>query len=362
MAAPTAEMMIASSVNKRRTSRRRAPSAILSASGMSLIVFGALQSKTWGWLVPLDSPVINGQAIAPLGISLVAYFIVAGIILLQLFLRRQRALEASGGSPLLRVSLFKIPALRSGLSVLLAQYFTIAAIFFVIPVYLQTILGYDALETGIRLLPLSIGLIIFTLVGSRLSTAKGPKKVVRMGQIALSLGSLMLLASISPTLGSVLFTVGLFIIGAGFGFMASQIGNVNLSAVPKEATSEVGGLQGTYQNLGTSFGTALAGSVFILILTSSFSSGVTSSSLPADVKTNLASYSSSGVDIMTPSDVEAIIASKGQSQEIAEEVAAVYETAQIEALRTALFAVFVVSIFALIASRNLPITSPSQDA
>jgi len=336
------------------------PSAILSAGGMALIVFGALQSKTWGWIVPLDSPSLNGRDIAPFGISLVAYLILFGVILLQLFISRQKRLERENKNPLLKVSLLKLPVLRSGLAVLLAQYFTIAAIFFVIPVYLQTILGYDALATGLRLLPLSVGLIIFTILGSRMTASKGPRRVVRVGQICLALGSLLLLMSITPSLASFAFTAGLFIVGAGFGLLASQIGNVNMSSVTKDDTSEVGGLQGTYQNLGTSFGTALAGSVFMLVLASSFTTGVTNSSLPLDTKDTLNTYASTGVDIVSPSALETEAVDHGASQDIASEVGLIYERAQIEALRTAMFAVFAVSLLALLVSRNLPIRSQTD--
>jgi len=337
------------------------PSAVLSAAGMAFIVFGALQSKTWGWLLPANSPTINGEAIAPFGISLVAYFIIIGIILLQLFISRQKKLEREGRNPLLKVSLFKLPVLRSGLAVLLAQYFAIAAIFFVIPVYLQTILGYDALTTGLRLLPLSAGLIIFTILGSRMTASKGPRRVVRAGQLCLALGSLLLLVSITPTLGSFAFTFGLFIVGAGFGLLASQLGNVNMSAVQSRDTSEVGGLQGTYQNLGTSFGTALAGSIFMLVLTSSFSTATIDSTLPAGTKNALATYANSGVDIISPDAAEAQAISGGATQEEAETIASLYQSSQIEALRTAMFAVFAVSLFALVASRHLPTNNQPAD-
>jgi MFS family permease len=93
------------------------PSALLSAAGMSLLVFGALQSKTWGWVRPLSAPTINGHQITPLGISLVAYFILAGVIVLWLFMQRQKKLEAEKRDPLLKFSMLSIPALRSGLSV-----------------------------------------------------------------------------------------------------------------------------------------------------------------------------------------------------------------------------------------------------
>lgn len=175
-------------------------SSILSAVGMALLVFGMLQSKTWGWITPLAKPSINGKQIAPFGISLVAYLILAGILVLWWFIERQKNLENSRKNPLLKVSMLKIPALRSGLSAFFSQYFTIAALFFVVPVYLQTILGYDALKTGIKLIPLSIGLLLFSALGSRLSTIRSAKHISRLGQLALALGVLLVLGSIEPAL------------------------------------------------------------------------------------------------------------------------------------------------------------------
>ena len=128
-------------------------SVALSALGLVGVVFGMLQSKVWGWIVPLHSPVVNGVEIAPLGISLTAWFIVLGIVLLVLFFARQRQLVAKGRDPLLHVDLLSIRQLRSGLSVLGGQYAIIAGLFFMVPVYLQMTLGFDALQTGVADLP-----------------------------------------------------------------------------------------------------------------------------------------------------------------------------------------------------------------
>jgi len=336
------------------------PSSALSAIGMSLLVFGVLQSKTWGWIQPLSKPTINGHEIAPFGISLVAYFILAGFIVLRIFIDRQRRLENSGQTPLLKVSMLSIPVLRSGLAVLMSQYFTIAALFFVIPVYLQVVLGYDALQTGIKLIPLSIGLIIFSIVGSRLTKIRTAKRIARLGQIALALGSLIILSSVDVALNGALFWFGMFVVGAGFGLLASQLGNINMSAVPAEQTSEVGGLQGTYQNLGTSFGTAIAGSVFLLALTSGFTNAIDASSLPASAKTTIASQTSEGVAIVSQNQAKQYVVNQGGSQATADTVASIYNDSQINALRQALFIIFAVTLLSLLLSTNLP-NSLSQE-
>ena len=330
-------------------------SSLLSAIGMILFVFGILQSKTWGWISPLKSPTINGHAIAPFGISLVAYLILAGLLVLWWFVDRQRKLEKSGGHPLLKVSMMRISMLRSGLSVLLGQYFTIAALFFVIPVYLQINLGYDALKTGLKLLPLSFGLLIFSVVGSRLSLKHSARRISRLGQIGLALGTLIVIAGINVQLNGVVFWVGMFIIGTGFGLLASQINNVNMSAVSKDETSEVGGLQGTFQNLGTSLGTAVVGSFFILLLTSGFNSAVLSNTtLTSDQKSAITTQTQNGVQIVSKSAVDQAVTKNGGSAATAQTVSTLYDQAQIRAIKSAMFIVFVVGVLALILSRDLP--------
>lgn len=330
-------------------------SVILSALGMILLVFGVLQSRTWGWIQPLSAPEINGVAITPLGISLVAYLIVAGIIVLKLFYNRQVKLQEKGKEPLLNPELLKIPVLKSGLLLFVAQYFAVAAIFFIIPVYLQTILGYDALQTGFKLIPLSIGMLIFTVVGSKRTGVWTTRRIVRTGQLTMALGALCVLGSISSELNNPLFWLGMFFAGAGFGLLASQLGNNNMSAVKDSQTGEAGGMQGVAQNLGSSFGTALAGSIFILTLTSGFTTAVQNSpDLSPTTKTAITQKASTGVGIVSKAQAEQYVLDNGGSQATAETVSDLYESSQLESLRFAMFFVFGCLLLSIFWSRNLP--------
>lgn len=333
------------------------PSVLLSASGMSLLVFGVLQSKTWGWILPKAVPSIGGQDIAPFGISVVAWLILAGVLVLKVFMSRQKDLAAKGKDALLKVSMLSIKALRSGLNVFFAQYFIIAALFFVVPVYLQTILGLDALQTGIKLVPLSIGLVIFSVVGSKQSAKRSARQIVRAGQVAMALGALFIIGSIEPELQSFMFKVGMFTIGAGFGLLASQLGNVNMSAVSKDETTEVGGLQGTFQNLGTSFGTALVGSIFMMALASGFNNAVQSSpDVPQATKTQIEASASTGVQIVSSEQATEILESKGLDALTTQNIVGLYEQSQIESLKLGMFFVFAMAIIALTLSKDLPST------
>lgn len=340
-------------------------SVVASAGGLALIVYGVLQSKTWGWLKPQHPPEIGGDQIAPLGVSPVAYLLLLGVVVLWLFVVRQRALADSGRQPLLRVELFRIAPLRSGLGGFLAQYFAIAALFFVVPVYLQTMLGRDALQTGVKILPLSVGLVLFSILGSWLTARRSARFIARGGQITMALGTLLVIASVGTDLRSAVFAAGMFVVGAGFGLLASQLGNVNMSAVEEKDTSEVGGLQGTFQNLGSSFGTAVAGSVFLLMLSSGFVSAVNDTeNLPAaDQQQIISTVDAAGVPIISADEARTLVLDAGGSPESAQAVSQAYADSQIAALQQALFVVFGLLVLALLFSRHLPsrIPEPGPD-
>lgn len=329
------------------------PSALLSASGMAILVFGMLQSKVWGWVTPISKPEINGHEIAPLGISLVAYMLLLGVILLWVFYNRQKVLEKARKNPLVQVSVFKIQQLRSGLGVLSAQYMITGAIFFVVPIYLQMIFGFDALETGIKILPLSVALILFSLLGTRLVTSRSPRFIVRLGQILLVVGSTFLLSAVNKDLTGIPFALAMFCLGAGLGLLASQLGNVNMSAVDEDKTSEVGGLQGAFQNFGSSLGTALIGSVLVASLTSGFLSRVASSNLSPTIKSGIEQNVTSA-QIVPASDVQTAAVSKGATQQEADELASIYKDSQLAGLKEALFFLIIISVLSLALSRGIP--------
>ncbi len=296
-------------------------SVILSALGLIGVVFGMLQSKTWGWIVPLHNPEINGVELTPLlGISYTAWLITLGLVLLVLFFRRQRKLVESGREPLVHVDLLSIRRLRSGLSVLGAQYAITAGLFFMMPVYLQMTLGLDALQTGIRIFPLSISLILFSAIGTRLSTRWSPRRIVLIAQWILVGSAVLLLGAVDPELSGPLFFIGMFAAGSALGLLASQLGNVNMSAVTEKDTSEVGGLQGVFQNLGSSLGTALIGSILIGALATSFAAGVSSSTLPDEVQTLVSEATEQGVEIVPAASVPQIAEDAGLSEEEGEEL------------------------------------------
>lgn len=329
-------------------------SVFLSAIGLVLVVFGMLQSKTWGWIIPLQSPEVGGVAVEPLGISLTAWMILGGGALIYAFARRQRQLVARGDSPLIHVEMFSISQLRSGLSVLGAQYAVTAGLFFMVPVYLQMTLGLDPLQTGLKIFPLSVSLILFSIVGTGLSRIWAPRRIVRTGQLILVCSAAILLGSATAELRSGLFAAGMFLAGTALGLLASQLGNVNMSSVTEKETSEVGGLQGVFQNLGSSLGTALIGSILIGALSTSFASGVASSELPPETKMTVSERTQGGVSIVPAASVADIAAEAGLDAADAATLTSIYRDSQLSSLRISFFGLIVISLLSLFFSRGIP--------
>ncbi|MGH2982418.1 MAG: MFS transporter, partial [Solirubrobacterales bacterium] len=322
--------------------------AALSALGLGLIVFGILKSSEWGLITPTGALEISGTPITPFGFSVVPFLIAAGLCVLLAFRRWEQRVERAGAQPLLRPGLLASNSqLRGGLAMFVSSYLIMAGSFFVLPLYLQLVLGKDALDTGIAILPISVAMILAAVAGGRLADRISPRRIVRAGLAILFLGLIGLMASISPQLTSLLFSVSLAGFGAGIGLVVSQLGNVTMSAVGESQTSEVGGLQGASQSLGNSLGTALIGAILLAGLTSGFHDRIRAEeNIPADVQQEIVSGTEQGVQMISRPTAEAIVNRAGLPPDQAEAVIDAYGDAQIDALKRALLGA---SLFALVA-------------
>jgi MFS family permease len=329
--------------------------ALLSAAGLGLIVFGILKSSQWGWIEPLGALTINGTEITPLGFSMVPYLIVAGLGVLWVFSNWQDHRERRERDPLLDRALLKIPRLRAGLSTLMMQQLLLLGTFFVLPVYLQVVLGLDAFETGKKLFPMSVTMFAAALLGPRLAAGFAPKRVAQAGLVALVGAALLLLATIDVKLNDAGFAIALAVFGVGAGLLLSQLGNVIMSSVDPSRTNEAGGLQGTAQNLGASLGTALIGSVLIAALTTGFVTRVEQNpALPKDVKTQVQKAAEKGIPVATVDQVEQAAVKQGVPADEAKTVADHYGDAELDALKRAMGAVALLGTLGLWFTRRLP--------
>jgi hypothetical protein len=232
---------------------------------------------------------------------------------------------------------------------------TLAGTFFVLPLYLQIVLGKDPIETGVEILPMSAAVFIFSLTGSRLSARIPPRRIVRVGLTTITIGALLLLATIDSTLEEAKFLISLAIFGTGFGLVASQLGNVNLSSVPGSQSSEAGGLQGTAQNLGSALGTALIGSILLTSLTGAFDRNIDSNpNLTPQVRREISAHTSGGLQFVPASAAEQVLRQNGVPEAETKDIVDDYSDAEIRALKTAVGGIALAGLLGLGATRRLP--------
>jgi EmrB/QacA subfamily drug resistance transporter len=321
----------------------------LSALGLGVFVYGILQASVWGWISDKGSP------ITPFGLALTPFVVGAGLVILGLFVVWTERRERLGLDPLFRLGLFDIKPFKGGLQMFLAQNLILMGVFFSIPLYLQVVLGLDALETGIRMLPVSVTMFVMSFVGARMSRARSPQWIVRLG-LWILLGSVLVLAgTIQPELEGVVFGSSMALLGVGMGLLASQLGNVVQSSVGPADRSEAGGLQYTAQQLGSSMGTALIGAVVISALSLAFFNQIESDARISDeVEGAITVGLSSTVDFVGADEVEAALADSALSGDEADAFLDSYREAQLTALRTGLVVAAAVVVGALFLSRRIP--------
>jgi Na+/melibiose symporter-like transporter len=323
--------------------------SVLAALGLALLVFGVLQASNWGWLQPQASPV------EPFGLALTPFVIAAGFVVLAGFRAWERRREDRGEDPLLHFGLLRIPMLRSGVGMLLAQNLIMMGVFFTVPLYLQIVQGLDALETGIRMLPASVGLFTAALVGSRLATRFAARPLVRVGLGVTLVSTLMLMAAIEPELDNSSFLIAMGVLGVGMGLVVSQLGNVVQTAVGDADRSEAGGIQNTAQQLGSSLGTALLGAVVITGLVGAFSDNVASNAdIPDDVKQQVEVRIAAGASFVAADQVRSAASDEGVPVETADALVGDYEDAQLRALKIAFLFASLIVLAAFLATRRLP--------
>jgi Major Facilitator Superfamily len=275
-----------------------------------------------------------------------------GFVVLGLFTWWQGRRERFGRDPLVNMSIFRIAPLRAGLGSFLAQNTILLGIFFALPLYLQIVLGFDALETGIRMLPISIAT---SAGGSALAQRFPPRRIVQGGFVILGLATFFMIQTIEPDLRGFAFGFSLAILGVGMGLVASQLGNVIQSSVGPKARGEAGGLQYTAQQLGSSIGTALIGAIVITALVTAFVNNIEADErVSADVTEAVEVNVASGASFVASSEVENSLRDAGVDEPTTAAVVENYEDAQLDALKAGLLLAAFIAIGALFLTRRLP--------
>jgi Na+/melibiose symporter-like transporter len=323
--------------------------AIMSIIGLSLVVLGVLKSAEWGWVQP------KPEAPALFGVSLTTWFILGGFFVLWLFTQWEARMERLGKEPLLRMELLHVPQLSGGLFMFFFQFLVQASTFFIVPLYLTVVLGLTAFATGVRLVPLSLALLTVAIAVPKFRPQANPRRVVRLGLLALAAGALVMVAGIDPGADASVVTIPMILLGCGMGALASQLGAVTVSAVPDERSAEVGGVQNTATNLGASLGTALIGSILIGSLTVAFISNIQNNpAVPPEVSAQASTQLASGIPFVSEADLTVALNSAGVPDEQATAIVQEYNDASLDALRTSMAFVALFAIVALFFSERIP--------
>jgi MFS family permease len=239
---------------------------ILSAAGLVFVVLGILQSGTYGWVTASQNFTIGTTVVIPQGsISPVWLFVGIGALFLVGFFLWIRSRERAGKEPLLHTRMFRNRTSNLGLVTQLIQWFIMQGSFFVISVYLQEVLGFNAIQNGLTLTPTTIGILITGGIAGRLAQRYAQKTLIWAGFVFTIVGMilLLLLGRLTPGTGILASIPGLLLIGLGVGMMLTSSVNVVQSSFPDKDQGEISGLSRSVSNLGSSLGIAIAGSVLV---------------------------------------------------------------------------------------------------
>jgi MFS family permease len=221
--------------------------AILSAVGMLFVVLGILQADSNRLLFVL--------------------FLAVGIALLIGFFLYIRARERAGQEPLLSTGLFRNRTSNLALVTQNAQWLILLGTSFTVAVYLQTVRGYNPIETGVIFTAATAGVLVSSLAAERLARRRPQRTLIMAGFVVTAAGIGLLIGLVYAWSNVVAFVPGLLLIGLGIGVMLTPSVNVVQSSFPEELQGEISGLSRSVSNLGSTFGTAIAGTILVSGLT-----------------------------------------------------------------------------------------------
>ena len=238
--------------------------AVLSAAGLFFIVLGVLQSSTYGWGKSRQAFTIGGTVVIPKGgISVVWISVAIGVLILAWFFIHLGRRERAGKPPLFATRMLRAKISNLGLITQNMQWLVLQGTFFVVSVFLQTIRGFSAIQTGLALTPTTIGILLASAAAPRMARRRAQATLIRAGfwLTFAGFGLLALFARVDSNILS--WAPGLFVLGAAVGIMLTASVNVVQSAWSDQDQGEISGISRSVSNLGSALGTAIVGSVLV---------------------------------------------------------------------------------------------------
>jgi hypothetical protein len=263
---------------------------------------------------------------------LIAVGVVAMAALIYWLNRRKR----EGKPVLLDPSLFASKQFRLGATGQMLQQISLGGLMIALPIYLQMVLEYNAMESGLAMAPLSLSVFGVALLAGKRAGKFPSSQIIRVG-FGLVVVGLVILIPIVPRADSGWYLfVPLMIIGTGLGMLVSQLNNYTLGPISEERVSEAAGVNSASGSFGLSFGLAFAGAIMLAALSFTFTNKADDSTvLPDPAKDRVAEVLEEDAQVMTNTQLEELL--EGQPDEIADEIVDINTDARPLALQIALF-------------------------
>jgi MFS family permease len=324
---------------------------LLSLIGLGCIMLGATAAGRYGWWDARRPFVLGEMEIAPLGLSVTPFMICAGVMVMVLFFNWGERQERRGKTPIVRLRLFYNIPYSAGVFVGALQIIGVAGLLFVLPVYLQSALGYDSFKTGLTLLPYTVALLAASLSSSVLIRWIAPKTLIQIALAMMVVGVFVLADMVHPQMTPTTLILPLVVYGVAAGLAASLIPNQTLSAADPRETGEASGAQEAASELGSGFGAAVIGAVLIASTWSGLVGGIAEK---AEWRMSREELQRAAIELedahrtWTPADERAFVAELPTA--VQESIEPIVAEADTEALRDALLAILGVVLLALLGS------------
>ena len=301
--------------------------ALLSAVGMGGVVIGILVWQEGGEFVGV----------------LIAVGVVGLGSLARWLIRRKR----DGKPTLLDPDLFKHDLFRLGISSQMLQNISLGGAMIALPIYLQMVQEYNALETGLTLAPLSLTMFGMALVAGKRAGPRRPASIIRAGWGLVTLGMLLLIPIVPRADSGWALVIPLAIAGAGLGLLVSQLNNYTLSPISDERVSEAAGVNSAAGSFGLSFGLAFAGAIMLATLSIAFTQMAQDSRvLPAASQERVAQALEDDAEVMSNTQLQEQLAE--QPPEIQEEIIRINTETRPLALQVALLVPILAALLGLL--------------
>ncbi len=289
--------------------------ALLSVLGLGGVVLGILVWQEGGEFVGLL-----------IGVGLIA------LVGLGFWLVRRKR---SGKPTLIDPGLFNAKAFRFGITDQMLQQIALGGMMIALPIYLQMVLEYNAMEAGLSLAPLSLSMFAVALLAGKRAGNRRPSSIIRAGFALLALGVLLLVPLVPRADSGWYLVIPLMIAGTGLGLLVSQLNNYTLSPISEERVSEAAGVNSAAGSFGLSFGLAFAGAIMLAALSFTFTQMANDSDvLPPDDKEQVARALEDDAQVMSNTQLIEVIA--GEPKPIQDEVVRINTDARPIALQIAL--------------------------